>query len=174
MKTKALCCLWLSPTARAQTPAAAQSAYTELTAKACTRVQVQEEAYTEYRCPSLGAYRLSYLAGERDGLLLSHQGRQLHYEAGHGLGSGLGSKAEWRYRQQGSQRQYHALIVRVLTPAMNPQTGMFDHRAAPASYLAVIRLQGARSCLLGRIQAAGDMNQQARALADNVQAACIR
>jgi hypothetical protein len=84
----------------------------------------------------------------------------------HDVGS---NKVEWRYRLSKGKKEYVALIYRINADNYDEKTGDFKS----SSTLYVIRLKGADSCLVGKVERSADMNKRARAIADDETLPCI-
>lgn len=56
---------------------------------------------------------------------------------------------------------------------MDTDTGIFMNNVPKIERLVVVRLNKEKSCILGILPTSNDMNEKARALADNPQAECL-
>ena len=149
--------------------------YTSIDRKDCLTIDTSEwggefEDYYSAECPGVGGYRVFISGGDlRYNLSLGYQGqliegyRLLQF---HNMGA---AKIEWRYarRKDTAQVAYKALIYRLSYPQMDSE------KARELSMLVVMRLQGKKSCVIGIIEQQKDMNQKARALAQNTSIGCM-
>lgn len=161
------CCL-LPITAWAET----QFTYTSLQEKDCKLTSRDSINLSSiHTCPSLGGYRIQQVAGdERIGLNIEYGKKSLFY-SGASFEANVGDKIEWRYTEQGQKKHYHALIFRVYTLPMG-NDGLFNQQQR-IQQLIVVRLRQNKSCILAEVPSSSNMNEQARAIADNPNAKCL-
>lgn len=157
--------------------AGVHSQYTSLSEESCVVIDstdLNPDAEIDFltaECPSLGGYQVYVAGGDlRYSAQLKFSGKDLpnvELMAFHSVAD----KMEWRYRRIGSAEdrkvEYTAAIYRLNYQDMDP-----DSNPIETSMMVVLRLKGAESCLLGTIPASKDMNEKARALADNMSAPC--
>lgn len=150
------------------------SVYTSVDTKDCKTIEGGEldpdseiDHYTGH-CAGKDGYTVVVSGGDlRYALSLIIQGEEIKFTnigAFHDMGS---KKIEWRGNADASGRisKFDALIYR-LTIA-NP-----DGQSSKET-LYVVRLDGKKTCLIGEVQQAPNMNAQARAIADDLARPCL-
>lgn len=167
--------LLLLPTAWANP--STQHAYTSVKTDDCVTIESSanlaepEVDYYHGECPALGGYQVFITGGDlRYSLELHYAGQEVApyriYEF-----HDLGAKAiEWRYQIQAREAamdhvKYQALIYRL----------RYEHPESnkDRDQLVVVRLAGAKSCVLGVLEQQTKMNEKARQLADDPNAQCM-
>lgn len=148
------------------------SSYTSLLEADCQTID--NDNFYQALCPAQGDYQLEVYAGDlRSGVELIYDDHRVDYATVEP--AQYGKVAEWRFSMQHSSPTYHALIYR-LHVAQVSNTDSADLFLPPShdrDQLVVIRLAEEKSCLLGIIEQTDNMNQKARALADDKTAPCI-
>ena len=160
----------------ATTPATANigSEYTSLKEEDCQTLNMVENLY-QANCPSKANYLLhTFSRALRSGVDLIYHNRKVSYQPI--LPFHVGATVEWRYGKVGNAKKYHALIYRVYTAQMDAldSDSFYLPREQHKQQLIVIRLNKEKSCLLGVIEPSKNMNTEARKLADNKSARCIK
>lgn len=159
-----------------------QSVYTSLEVKDCITVESDEmlpedERYIDFYtsvCPSYGGYVLGVSGSDlRYSPHLSYQGTEIELPAFYQFHE-TGAVVEWRYSlaskgEFGKELKLSALIYRIYYSDYNETT----NEERDTSALIVVRLNGKKSCVLGKIEAQKDMNVLAQKLADDASAKCI-
>ena len=158
-----------SATSLAMTKAKSDYTSIDYRDKKCRLIEKTEHAVVR-SCPAFAGYQIERT--DWDWAQLSVLYGKNNYAVSY-LGHDLGSKAEWRYRQINNKKVYHGLIFRVLNLPMDTDTGIFMNNVPKIERLVVVRLNKEKSCILGVLPTSNDMNEKARALADNPQAECV-
>ena len=147
------------------------SVYTEIS-KDCIMVsQATEEAPIDFytrECKAFGGYKLFESGGDlRYGPELSFEGKTIDVQSPESFHQMASDKIEWVYdltqdKEGSGEIKYKALIFRLGIDS-NPL------KTKDATALFVIKLDGAKSCVIGRVAT----NAEARALANNTAAKCV-
>jgi hypothetical protein len=153
-------------------PAKWASVYTGVAPKDCIEIaktaENTEGDFYEAECPSYGGYRLRLSGGDlRYHPELQFGGEPIQLSMPGSFHDMASENVEWIYsaarEKDGSgELEWRALIFRL--KVSNPEGGQ------DRSVLYVVRLNGAKSCLLGM----ASTNEEARSLAQDQNAACQR
>ncbi|NRD69534.1 hypothetical protein HQR03_03155 [Psychrobacter okhotskensis] len=164
----------LLATATATATTKMSSDYTSLKEEDCRTLNTDQDIY-QADCPSKHNYLLQAVGRDlRLGVNLIYNHHKVSYQP---LPSfRVGETVEWRYEKVGNLKKYHALIYRIYTAQIDPLDGdaFYLSREQDKQQLVVIRLNKEKSCLLGVIEPSKNMNREARKLADNKLAECIK
>ena len=150
------------------------SDYTSLKEEDCQILSMVENLY-QANCPSKQNYLLHTFSRDlRSGVDLIYHNRKVSYQPI--LPFHVGATVEWRYEKVGDAKKHHALIYRVYMAQMDPldSDSFYLPREQDKQQLIVIRLNKEKLCLLGVIEPSKNMNTEARKLADNKSARCIK
>ncbi len=155
------------------------SVYTSLEAKDCMTIdgsdlyQDPEIDFYTGECPGFGGYQTIVSGGDvRYNVSLKFQEQTIELE---NLASfhDAGTKAEWRIERlktnDGFSAKPSALIYRLNFDDYSEATG----KSFTNTMLVVARLNGLKTCVIGRVPRSNDMNQKAREIADNANAQCL-
>lgn len=148
------------------------SSYTSLLEVDCQTID--NDNFYQALCPAKGDYQLEVYAGDlRSGVELIYDDHRVDYAPVEP--SQYGKVAEWRFSAQHSSPAYHAVIYRLHVAQVSDAyaADLFQSSSHDQDQLVVIRLAEEKSCLLGIIKQADNMNQKARALADDKTAPCV-
>lgn len=148
------------------------SSYTSLLEADCQTID--NDNFYQALCPAKGDYQLEVYAGDlRSGVELIYDDHRVDYAPVEP--SQYGKVAEWRFSAQHSSPAYHAVIYRLHVTQVSDtdSADLFLPPSHDRDQLVVIRLAEEKSCLLGIIEQTDNMNQKARALADDKTAPCI-
>ena len=148
--------------------------YTSLKEEDCQTLNMVENLY-QANCPSKANYLLHTFSRDlRSGVDLIYNNNKVSYQPIPPFH--VGETVEWRYEKVGNAQKYHALIYRIYTAQIDPLDGdsFYLPREQDKQQLVVIRLNKEKSCLLGVIEPSKNMNTEARKLADNKSARCIK
>lgn len=119
------------------------------------------------RCVGLAGFETIISGGDlRYDLSLSYGGQEVVL-AGHGPFRDIeADKIEWRYEKTGSgissQVTFKALIYRLAYQGWNEKT----EEPFQTEKLVVVKLDGLKSCVVGKVEKQNQMNKKARAIAD--------
>ncbi|WP_201577728.1 hypothetical protein [Psychrobacter okhotskensis] len=167
-------CVTLLATATATATTKMSSDYTSLKEEDCRTLNTDQDIY-QADCPSKHNYLLQAVGRDlRLGVNLIYNHHKVSYQP---LPSfRVGETVEWRYEKVGNLKKYHAFIYRIYTAQIDPLDGdaFYLSREQDKQQLVVIRLNKEKSCLLGVIEPSKNMNREARKLADNKLAECIK
>ena len=174
MKLSLLIVGWVTLLATNAALAKISADYTSLKEEDCQTLNMVENLY-QANCPSKQNYLLHTFSRDlRSGVDLIYHNRKVSYQPI--LPFHVGATVEWRYEKVGNAKKYHALIYRVYTAQMDPldSDSFYLQREQDKQQLIVIRLNKEKLCLLGVIEPSKNMNTEARKLADNKSARCIK
>lgn len=158
-----------------------ESTYTDVSLDKCVTIsssEMDKEFAIDYiisECPGLGGYQVGVVGGDlRYNLSLSYRGNEVQMPRlmqFHDVGS---DKIEWRYERINEANGQRGIEYRALIYRLNESTVDKSGKQTDSSKLFVVRLNQSQSCTLGVIEQGKDMNKKARALADNLNAACLK
>ena len=174
MKLGLLIVGWVTLLATTAALANISSNYTSLKEEDCQALSMVENLY-QANCPSKQNYLLHTFSRDlRSGVDLIYNNHKVSYQPIPPFH--VGETVEWRYEKVGNAKKYHALIYRIYTAQIDPLDGdsFYLPREQDKQQLIVIRLNKEKSCLLGVIEPSKNMNTEARKLADNKSARCIK
>ncbi len=174
MKLKILSLLLISSQAFGANNTDIQSVYTSIEDADCKTIKVATETdpidfYTG-ECVGLDGYSVLVTGGDlRYSIELKVDEKTVeltHLGAFHSPGS---DKIEWRGPVKNGEVQPYALIFRLNID------DSFDQNDLPVGTdsLFVVRLDGAQSCVIGVVRQQSEMNNKARAIADDIKLPCL-
>lgn len=157
------------------------SKYTSLKVSDCTTMaahyllpeEEQEVDFYQVACPALGGYKVGIEGGDlRYSLVLSFLGTNIPQPSLLQFHN-VGETAEWRYiagfaAPVVDEPVYTALIYRLNYADYLPNGDVVDK-----SKLVVVRLAEEQSCVVGIVEEQADMNDVARAIADDSRVSCL-
>ena len=143
------------------------SVYTSLSTKACRTIRSTSYGTGSYVgiCPGVAGYKLQSEEGDlRQNIQVitptsKKHSLELWSVVGSGF-SGLGEKAEWRVKRQGSKVTPIALIVRYIVADA-------ERNGKDTSWLAVAKITADKICVTDKIAPGANANVAARNAADN-------
>jgi hypothetical protein len=147
-----------------------ESSYTDISSKACKKMEADTE-YEREKCGGIGGYRVDTVYGDQRQsiMVVSPQGKEFDLSYWEMITPGfshLGDKAEWRIAQEGGKPVPKALIVRVYTK---------NDAGKEISYLAVAKVSPEKACVTDRIEGGPNANELARQAADaSANKACLK
>lgn len=157
--------------------AASDSVYTSVAYADCKVIKdsnLEPEPEIDYytgHCAGKAGYTVVVSGGDiRYSISLIYQNNEINLTnigAFHDVGS---SKVEWRgpVGKNGKIKSYNSLIYRLNITHYNEDDTMTND-----DEMFVVRLNGAKSCLIGRVPLSQNMNEQARAIADDLSKPCL-
>lgn len=156
--------------------AKSDSVYTSVAVEDCKTIEaswLEQEPEIDYytgHCTGKDGYKVVISGGDiRYSLSLIYKGTEVtltNIGAFHDMGS---EKIEWRgsVNKDGKINSFHSLIYRL--SIADYATDYVEN----VDTLFVVRLKGANSCVIGTVKQSLDMNEQARAIADDQSLPCL-
>ena len=154
-----------------------QSKYTSVLVEDCITITSSDNEenpdidYYSGECTGFGGFRPFVAGGDlRYSLGLIYQDTVIDLEkmpSFHDMGS---PNIEWRYNlKPNSVINFYGLIYRINFSDWDDETGM----NIETSKLAVVRLNGKDSCVIGTVEKSDNMNEKARLIVDNLELPCL-